>query len=83
MIYIGFALCNPFSRRFYSVADKVIVISKNKTIEVELFKSNTIVGGSLRVTAPKEDHAGFSFDVELFGYSLFFTFYDNRHRGQR
>lgn len=83
MLYFAFAIRNPYSRRFQSVADKVIAVSKNKTIEIELFKTNSIVGGMFSVTGPKEDHAGFSIHVELIGYTLYFQFYDNRHRDQR
>ena len=85
MIYIGFVIRNPFSQNsqnFRLIKDKVITVSKNKTIEVGIYKTNAIIGGSFGITGFKQDHAGFSFDIELFGYQLDFIFYDNRHYGE-
>lgn len=79
MIYLGFALRNPFSNRFTPLWTKDIKVSKNKTIEVGVYKTNAILGGSFGVTGLYQDHKGFNFDIELLGYSFDFNFYDNRH----
>jgi len=79
MIYIGFVLRNPFTQRFNIVKDWVINVSKNFTIEVGIYKTNAIIGGSFGITGLKQDHRGFNFDLELLGYQLDFIFYDNRH----
>jgi hypothetical protein len=79
MIFIGFALRNPWSQRFSIIFDKAFAISKNKSIEISLYKNNCIIEGSFSITGFKQDHAGFSFDLGLFGYNLDFIFYDNRH----
>lgn len=79
MIYLSFALRNPFSNRFTPLWTKDIKVSKNKTIEVGVYKTNAILGGSFGVTGLYQDHKGFNFDIELLGYRFDFNFYDNRH----
>lgn len=79
MIYIGFALRNPFSQRFDAVWTKDVRVTENKSIDMGLYKNNSILGFSFNITGLKQDHKGFSFDVELLGYSFDFNFYDNRH----
>lgn len=79
MIYIGFAIRNPFTRRFAIVKSWVFNVTKNKTIEAGINKTDSVIGGSFSVTGFKQDHKGFGFDVELFGYQFDFMFYDNRH----
>lgn len=83
MIYIGFAIRNPFTQRHQQVKDWVISVSQHKTIELGIYRNNAIIGGSFSITGFKQDHAGFSFDIELLGYNLDFTFYDNRHYEER
>lgn len=79
MIYFGFAIRNPFSRRHEILKDWVFKVSKNKSIEVGLYKNNSIIGGSFGITGMQQDHKGFHFDIELLGYQIDFIFYDNRH----
>ncbi len=84
MIYLGFVLSNPFSRdRINNVWNRVVSVSRNKTIEVGLYKTSGIIGANLGVTNFKTDHAGFNFDIELLGIKFDFIFYDNRHADQR
>lgn len=83
MIYIGFAIRNPFQQLHRMVKDWVIPVTKNKTIEVGLYRTNAIVGGSFGITGFKQDHVGFNFDIDLLGYTLDFIFYDNRHYDER
>ena len=79
MLYIGFVIRNPFSRRHEMVTTKTVQVSKNKSFEVGIYRNNSIVGGSVGITGFKQNHAGFSFDIELLGWDLDFTFYDHRH----
>lgn len=79
MIYIGFALRNPWSKqKFRQLKEKVVAVSKNKTIEIGLYRNDSILGFSFGITA-RRDHAGFSWDIDLLGYQIDFIFYDNRH----
>jgi hypothetical protein len=80
MIYLGFLLRNPFCHRHQIIRDWVFKLSKNQTIEIAVYKNNTLIGGSLSVTSYNQDHRGFSFDIELLGYQLEFLLYDNRHK---
>ena len=83
MIYIGFAIRNPFQQLHRMLKDWVIPVSKNKTIEIGFYRNNAIIGGSFGITGFKQDHAGFNFDIELLGYNLDFIFYDNRHYNEK
>ena len=79
MLYIGFAIRNPFSQRHDMVVTKTVQVSKNKSFEVGIYRNSSIIGGSFCITGFKQDHAGFSFDIELLGWCLDFIFYDQRH----
>lgn len=83
MIYIGFALRNPWIQRQQIIADRIIKVTKNKTIEIGIYKNNCIIEFSFSISGFKQDHAGFSFDVGLFSYNFDFMFYDNRHYNER
>lgn len=83
MLYIGFSINNPWCRRHQLVKDTIIRVSKNKTLEVGLYKTNAIVGASLGIRVGKRDHTGFSFDADLLGWTLDVEFYDNRHYDER
>lgn len=82
MIFIGFALRNPWSRRHHIVVDRCFPVSKNKTVEVTLYENNDIIGFSFTLTVGKRDHKGFSFELALLGYNIECMFYDNRHYGE-
>jgi len=83
MLYIGFALRNPWLQGYQVLANKVIAVSQHKTIEIALYKNNCIFECSFSVTGFRQNHAGFSFDFGLFGYDFDFMFYDNRHYDER
>ena len=83
MLYIGFVIRNPFSRRHEMVTTKAVRVSKNKSFESGIYRNNSIIGGSFGITSVKQDHAGFSFDIELLGWNLDFVFYDHRHYYER
>lgn len=83
MIFIGFALRNPFRQRHEHVRNWVWPVTKNKTIEFGVYRNNSIIGGSFGITGFRQNHAGFHFDLELLGWNLDFIFYDNRHYDER
>ena len=79
MIYFGLNITNPWSKRWANVWNKVYDTPfKNKFVEVERFKDNTIVSFTFRLTT-RQDHAGLMIDAGLFGHSFMINFYDNRH----
>jgi hypothetical protein len=83
MIYIGFAIRNPFKRLHKQIKDWIIPVTKNKTIEIGIYRNTNIIEGSFSVTGFKQDHAGFSFDIGFLTWQLDFMFYDNRHYNER
>ena len=83
MIYIGFALRNPWLKRHEIIVDKAITVTENKTIEVALYRNTCLFEFSFGITSFKQDHAGFNFDIGLFGYNFEFIFYDNRHYDEK
>lgn len=79
MIYLSFALSNPWSKQeFDHLWLKNVVVTENKTIELELYKTKTIIGGSFGLTF-RQDHAGLDFSIDLVGYTFSFSLIDNRH----
>lgn len=83
MLYIGFVIRNPWSKRFVPVGVKSYSVTKNKSIELGFYKTSGLLGFSFNIDSFHFDHAGFSFDLELFGYQFDFEFYDNRHYEDR
>jgi hypothetical protein len=83
VIFLGLALRNPWSTRFQHVAERVIAVSKNKTIELGLYKDNCIFECSFGITGFKQDHAGVRFNIGLLGYTFDFTFYHKGHYSER
>jgi hypothetical protein len=79
MIYIGLNIYNPLWKyRFKNFWHRCWYVSKNKNLEIEIYKHSNLVGFSLSL-APFRDHAGFDFCLDLLGYSFSFNFYDTRH----
>lgn len=83
MFYIGFSIRNPWSQKFTVVKNWTIPVSVNKTIEMGIYRNNSVVGCSLNITGFRHDHAGFSFDLELLGWNFNVEFYDRRHHDER
>lgn len=81
MIKLWIALQNPFKcSDFKNYGCKVIPLSTNKTLELQAthyaynwFEIN------LDLNWKGSDHAGPSFEVNLFGYTAIIKMYDNRH----
>lgn len=83
MIYIGFAIRNPFKQRHEIVWCKDFKVSENKSIEIGIYRNTNIIEGSFDITSLKQDHAGFSFDFGMFSWNFDFHFYDKRHYDDR
>lgn len=79
MIYIAFAIRNPWLNRHETIVSKEIAVTENKTIEVALHRNTCLFEFSFGISSFKQDHAGFNFDIGFFGYYFVFYFYDNRH----
>lgn len=83
MIYIGFALRNPWSQRFDTIINNAIAVTQNKTIEIAVYKNNCIFEFGFGITGFRQDHAGFNFDIGVFGCNFELIFCDNRHYSER
>ena len=78
MIYINFSLTNPWSDLFKPVWNWDKTVTKNKAVEVEVYRSNTVAEFETRLRH-REDHAGLTIGLGLFSYTLRAQFYDTRH----
>ena len=79
MINCSFDIALPFDVEFKNFWCKSWRTPfKNKFIELEFFTIKQLVGVNFLWTT-KHDHAGVDIQLSLFGRSLHFTFYDNRH----
>lgn len=83
MFYIGFAIRNPWSDRWSIVKNWTVPVSVNKTVEIGIYRNNSIVGGSVNVKSFRQDHAGVSIDLELLSWNFNFEFYDRRQHNER
>ena len=78
MIYINLSLMNPWSDRFEPVWSWNTKLTKNKAVEIEVYRSNTVVEFEARLRH-REDHAGLIVGLGLLSYTLRAQFYDTRH----
>ena len=79
MIYFGFNITNPLSKKFENLWSRTYDTPfKNKSIELEVIKDVSIASLSFKL-ATRTDHSGLYMDLGLLGYNFSFNFYDNRH----
>ncbi len=78
MIYINLSLINPWSDRFEPVWSWDKKLTKNKAVEIEVYRSNTVIEFEARLRH-REDHAGLTIGLGLLSYTLRAQFYDTRH----
>lgn len=79
MIFLSLSLSNPFSNRYSVVYHKTgKTWNPHKFWDLSICKRSSIIGFTFDFTT-REDHAGFSLEIELFGWSIEYRFYDNRH----
>jgi hypothetical protein len=53
-------------------------LTKNKAVEIEVYRSNTVIEFEARLRH-REDHAGLTIGLGLLSYTLRAQFYDTRH----
>ena len=78
MINLKFKLSNPFSDRWASIYATYGSLTENKSWELQITKTNTIVDVSINFTT-HDDHAGLTVELAVLGRSLCFMIYDTRH----
>lgn len=80
MIHLNFNIRNPWDKSWSKTLwNKCYdTLHKNKFIELEVYKDTTLIALSLDWSI-RRDHAGFDFEVGLFGYNFHFNLYDSRH----
>lgn len=79
MIYFGFNITNPWSKRWKNVWNKVLFTPHpSKYIELEYIRDNSLASFSFRLTT-RTDHAGLMIDLGLLGHCLSFNLHDSRH----
>ena len=78
MIYINLSLKNPWSDRFEPVWSWNTKLTKNKAVEIEVYRSNTVIEFEAKLRH-REDHAGLTVGLGLLSYTLRAQFYDTRH----
>jgi hypothetical protein len=79
MISVNFILRNPWSNRFDNLWNRSYATPfANKFVELEVTRDSTLVTFMFNCTA-RQSHAGLDLELGLFGYTVHFQFYDNRH----
>ena len=79
MLNLNLNIRNPWSNRFENLWFVVYEsVFKHKYIEIELYKDSNILTFNFDWTI-RQDHAGLSIELGLFGYTVHYNFYDNRH----
>ena len=79
MIYFVFTLKNPFSKQeFNNVFSKAGHVIGHKYWEFEVYKTKAIFDIDFNLSF-RQDHAGISLGIGLFGYTVSGKIYDNRH----
>ncbi len=78
MINLRFSIVNPWSDLFDAGWCWSKKLTKNKAIELQLYRCNTIVEGQVEFTT-RQDHAGVRLEIGFLSYVLAFNLYDTRH----
>jgi hypothetical protein len=78
MIHINFALSNPWGKDFKNLWNRSGTIVRHKAWEAEILRNRQLIGFHISYTI-RQDHAGLSLEIGLFGYSISFQIYDTRH----
>ena len=78
MIYLSFGLINPWGRPFDNLWNRSGLITCHMAWEAELCVVKTLIGFEINYTR-RQDHAGLTVELTLFGRSISFQIYDTRH----
>jgi hypothetical protein len=79
MIYLSFSFTNPFSNRFSAVYEKTgKTWNPHKFWDFSICKTSSIIGFTFDFNT-RQNYAGSGLEIELFGLSIEYRFYDSRH----
>jgi len=78
MIYLSFGLSNPWGRPFDNLWNRSGLITNHTAWEVELCVVKTLIGFEINYTR-RQDHAGLTVALAVFGRNISFQIYDTRH----
>ena len=78
MIYLNLNIRNPWSSRFENVWNNAGSITKNKSWEIEILKTENLFRFEFQFTV-MQDHAGIGLELGLFGWEFHIGAHDNRH----
>ena len=78
MIYLNINIRNPWSDRFKNVWNNAGSITKHKTWEIQILKTDNWFRFNLEYAIMK-DHAGVGFEIGLLGWEFHCGIHDNRH----
>jgi hypothetical protein len=78
MIYINHTFRNPWSDRFELLYGFAKTLTKNKALEIEAYRSDTILEYEIKFTI-REDHSGLTIGLGLLSYTIRLQIYDTRH----
>ena len=78
MIHISFGLSNPWGRPFNNLWNRSGLITNHMAWEAEILQTRQLIGFEINYTR-RQDHAGLTLELALFGRSISFQIYDTRH----
>ena len=78
MIYISFGLSNPWGQPFDNLWNRSGLITNHMAWEAEILQTRQLIGFEINYTR-RQDHAGLTLELALFGRSISFQIYDTRH----
>jgi len=78
MIDFSFNISNPWSNRWDILWSLRKIVSKNKAVEFNGYRTNHIINADFNFK-PAGDHGGVRLMLGLFGFNVELYFYDTRH----
>ena len=78
MLFFNVNLTNPWSSKFKSLKVWHGQCGRYRAWEVQIMKTNTVLEVEVGYTV-KQDHAGLTVELGLFGYNIQAQYYDCRH----
>lgn len=79
MLHLNLKISNPLSKRFKNIKCwSGATPFKNKFWEFQILATPDLICIDFSYTI-RQDHAGLRLELGLFGYSIDFNLYDNRH----
>jgi hypothetical protein len=78
MIYLNLNIRNPWFDRFENVWNNAGSITKNKSWEIEILKTENLFRFAFHFTV-MQDHAGVQLELGVLGWEFHIGAHDNRH----